>query len=119
MDKEKRMLQAEKIRAQYMEKDAAEMEMDRLRELDASVKRPASIFAYGCGTAASLVMGAGMCLAMEVVGKKKIVPGIILGTAGMTMMGSTYPIYKKILASRKEKYSEEILNLSEKIMDME
>lgn len=119
MDREKRALQAEKIRTQYAEKDAAEREMDRLRELDARVKRPANIFAYGFGTAASLVMGTGMCLAMEVVGKKKQIPGIIIGVAGMAMMGANYPIYKKILNSQKEKYSKEILKLSEKIINME
>jgi len=37
----------------------------------------------------------------------------------MLMAIATYPIYKNILASRKEKYADRILELSEKIMNEE
>ena len=46
-----------------------------------------------------------------------MVPGIAIGVAGMGMALSTYPIYKKILAGRKQKYASEILALSEKLMN--
>jgi hypothetical protein len=45
--------------------------------------------------------------------------GIIIGVVGMLMAIATYPIYKNILASRKEKYADRILELSEKIMNEE
>ena len=45
--------------------------------------------------------------------------GIIIGVVGMLMAIATYPIYKNILASRKEKYADRILELSERIMNEE
>ncbi|MBP3318860.1 MAG: hypothetical protein J6K94_02550 [Ruminiclostridium sp.] len=44
-----------------------------------------------------------------------MVHGIIVGIVGMGMALSSYPIYKKILSSRRKKYAPEILALSEKI----
>jgi hypothetical protein len=46
-----------------------------------------------------------------------MVPGIAVGVAGMAMVLSTYPIYKKLLHKRKKKYAPEILALSEAIMN--
>ena len=37
----------------------------------------------------------------------------------MIMMCGNYPMYKKILDSRKRKYADEIIELSEKIMNDE
>ena len=119
MNKDEKTLVAQKIREQYTEKEESEKELDRLRKLDAEAKRPANIFAYAFGTVGSLVMGTGMCYAMEVLGEKKKLSGVILGVAGMLMMCGNYPMYKKILASRKEKYAGEIIELSEKIMSVE
>ena len=45
-----------------------------------------------------------------------MVPGIAIGVAGMVMALTTYPIYKRILNSRKKKYASEIMQLSDKIM---
>ncbi|MGN0612635.1 MAG: hypothetical protein ACI4JB_01920 [Porcipelethomonas sp.] len=45
-----------------------------------------------------------------------MIPGIVIGIAGMLMAVINYPIYKNILASRKKKYAGRILKLSEKIM---
>jgi hypothetical protein len=67
-------------------------------------------------------MGAGMSLVMTDIGAiiglaSAMVPGIAVGVVGLGMALSTYPIYKKILNSRKKKYAPEILALSEKIMN--
>jgi hypothetical protein len=66
-------------------------------------------------------MGAGMSLVMTEIGgviglASAMVPGIAVGVVGMGMALSTYPIYKKLLNSRKKKYAEEIMKLSDKIM---
>ena len=119
MSKDDKRLVAQKIHGQYVEKNEAEKELDKLRKLDAEVKKPANILAYAFGTVGSLIMGTGMCYAMEVIGEKKKVSGIALGVIGMLMMCGNYPMYKKILASRKEKYADEIIELSEKIMNDE
>lgn len=111
----------QKIRTQYMEKDSSKKNLDLLRELDAEVKRPANIFGYVFGSIAAIVMGTGMSLVMTDIGAQLGITasmpiGIAIGVVGMLMAIFNYPVYKKILSSRKEKYADRILKLSEKIM---
>ena len=42
--------------------------------------------------------------------------GIVVGVIGMGMALTTYPIYKKLLNSRKKKYAPAIMQLSEKLL---
>lgn len=112
----------QKIRTQYMEKDSSQKELDYLRELDAEVKRPANVFGYVFGTVSAIIMGAGMSLVMTDIGTQlgisdPMIPGVIIGIAGLLMAIINYPIFKTILSSRKNKYSGKILELSEKIMN--
>ena len=120
MNKNDQQFIAQKIRAQYMEKESTEL--DALRELDAKVKRPANVFAYLFGSISAIIMGAGMSLVMTDIGAtvgiaSAMIPGIAIGALGLGMALLTYPVYKKILNSRKKKYGAEILELSEKIMN--
>lgn len=114
----------QKIRTQYMEKDTSEKNLDMLRELDAEVKRPANVFGYVFGSIGAIVMGAGMSLVMTDIGTQigladAMPAGIVIGVIGMIMAIVNYPIYKSILSSRKEKYADRILSLSEKIISEE
>ena len=109
----------EKIRSHYTEQQHTEL--DALKALDAKVKKPANVFGYTYGSIGAIVMGAGMSLVMTDIGTTigltaAMVPGIAIGIAGMAMAMTTYPIYKKILNSRKKKYAGKILELSERIM---
>ena len=120
MNRNDQQFMAQKIRTQYMEKTPSEL--DELRELDAKVKRPANIFAYVFGSISAIIMGTGMSLVMTDIGAtlgiaNALVPGIVIGVAGLGMTLLTYPIYKGILNSRKNKYGAEILALSDKIMN--
>lgn len=114
----------QKICTQYMEKDSSEKNLDLLRELDAEVKHPANVFCYVFGSISAIIMGSGMSLVMTDIGQQlgisNTMPlGIVIGGVGMLMAIATYPIYKNILASRKEKYADRILELSERIMNGE
>ena len=109
----------EKIRSQYTQEQHTEL--DALKALDARVKRPAKVFGFTWGTIGSVVMGAGMSLVMTEIGavlglEETMVPGIAVGVAGMVMALTTWPIYQKILTSRKKKFAEQIMELSERIM---
>ena len=111
----------QKIRTQYMEKDSTEKDLSLLRELDAEVKRPANVFGYTFGSIGAIIMGAGMSLVMTDIGQQLCISnpmplGIVVGVVGMFMAIINYPIYKSILSSRKEKYADRILSLSEKLM---
>ena len=120
MNKNDQQFMAQKIRTQYMEKTPSEL--DALRELDAKVKRPANVFGYTFGSISAIIMGAGISLVMTDIGAtigiaSAMIPGIVVGVLGLGMALLTYPIYKRILGSRKNKYSAEILELSDKIMN--
>ena len=110
----------QKIRTQYTEKEHTGL--DELKALDAKVKKPANTFGYTYGCVSAIVMGTGMSLVMTDIGSvvglaSAMVPGIAIGVVGMGMALTTYPIYKRILNSRKKKYAPEIMALSEKIMN--
>ena len=109
----------QKIRTQYTEKEHTGL--DELKALDKKVKRPANVFAYVFGSIAAIVMGSGMSLVMtdiaEVVGiSNPMAYGIIIGVVGMVMAIVNYPIYKRILGARRNKFAEEIVTLSGKFM---
>ena len=120
MNKNEQDFLVQKIRTQYTEKENTQL--DELKALDAKVKRPANVFAYVFGSLSAIIMGAGMSLVMtdigSVIGMENVmVPGIVIGVVGMIMAIINYPIYKNMLASRREKYAEEVIALSDKIID--
>ena len=120
MNKNDQEFLVQKIRSQYTEKQHTEL--DELKALDAKVKRPANVFACIYGSLSAIVMGAGMSLVMTDIGsyiglESTMVPGIIVGVVGLLMALTTFPIYKRVLASRRKKYAGRILELSEKLMN--
>ncbi|MBQ8145914.1 MAG: dihydropteridine reductase [Clostridia bacterium] len=110
----------ERISAQYTKKEPTEL--DKLRQLDARVKRPANVFSYILGGISALIMGSGMSLVMtDIAGSlgmngDSMSIGIIIGIIGMLMAIINYPLHKLILNERKKKYASEILKLSESII---
>ena len=110
----------QKIRTQYTEKQHTEL--DALKALDTKVKRPANAFAYTYGSVGAIIMGAGMSLVMTDIGAiiglaSTMVPGIAVGVAGLVMALTTYPIYKRLLNSRRKKYAAQIMALSDRILE--
>ena len=109
----------QKIRTQYTEKEHTEL--DALKELDKKVKTPANIFAYIFGIISALIMGSGMSLIMTDISTaigmtEPMLPGLIIGIVGMIMAIANYPIYKKLLNSRRKKYASQIVALSDKLI---
>mgnify|MGYP003419171616 FL=1 len=110
----------QKIRSEYTEKEHTQL--DELKALDAKVKRPANVFAYVFGSLSAIIMGSGMSLVMTDLGETlgmgdAMVPGVIIGVIGLVLALVNYPLYKKMLGSRKEKYAEQIIKLSDKLME--
>ena len=108
----------EKIRSQYTQQENTDL--DALKALDAKAKKPANVFGYVYGSMGTVIMGAGMSLVMTDIGTmlgmaETLIPGIAVGVVGMVMALTTYPIYKKILNSRKKKYAAKIMELSDRI----
>ncbi|MBO5067410.1 MAG: dihydropteridine reductase [Clostridia bacterium] len=109
---------ANKIIKDYSEKQTSKL--DELKVLDRKVKKPARIFAYVFGTIASLVLGLGMCFAMKVFENTStlmMIVGILIGLVGIFAVSINYFIYKKILERRKRKYSQQIIEKSNEILN--
>ncbi|MBQ7408304.1 MAG: dihydropteridine reductase [Clostridia bacterium] len=104
----------ERIRASYSQKEITKL--DELKMLDKKVKRPAQIFAYVYGSLLSLVLGTGMCFAMQVIGSNMVL-GIGIGIIGIVLTLTTYPIFKAILKKRKNKYATQIFELSDSLLN--
>ena len=110
----------EKIRAQYTTKEKTQF--DELKELDAKVKHPVNTFSYIFGSIGAIIMGSGMSLVMTDVGasigmENGMGPGVIIGCVGMFLALINYPMHKKMLSSRKKKYADRIVKLSDSIME--
>ncbi len=111
---------AEKIAEEYAPKKASKVVA--LKKLDQKVKQPVYIFSYIFGAIGSLVLGTGMCFSMGVIGNDDItsmIVGCIIGVIGIVMCLVNYPIYKKLMQSRKNKYAFEITELAKEITNEE
>lgn len=120
MNRNEREYLVQKIRTQYTEKEHTEL--DELKALDKKVKSPANIFAFTFGSISALVMGSGMSLVMTDIGsvvgiENTMAVGIVIGIAGMAMILMNYPVYRRILGSRRKKYAERIIALSDEITE--
>ena len=110
-----------KIREKYTPSTEVEDKMARLRRLDASVTNTAQAVALAFGVIGTLILGFGMSLVMTDIGQtlgiqNTMVTGIVIGVIGLLMAIINYPVFKRILASRRKKYAKEIIALSDKIM---
>ena len=108
--------EAEHIMRKYTGAEKQYSDIEKLRMLDRKAETPGQITALTVGIIGTLVMGAGMSLIM-VFGN--MVVGIILGIAGIGIMLTAYPLYKKITKSSREKVKDEVIMLSEKIRNGE
>ena len=115
-------MNTDKIIAESIAKDYAPKESSKivaLKKLDHKAKFPATIFTYSFGIISTLVFGAGMCLAMQVIGSglAGMVLGIVVGVVGLAGCAVNYPIYKKMLEKGKAKYAYDIVELARQISE--
>ena len=106
---------AEAIANEYAPKDTSKVVA--LKKLDSKAKLPANIFAF-----MALVLGAGMCLSMKVIGDGgtvMMIAGIIIGIVGIVGVSINYPIYRKMLENGKKKYAFDIMTLAKEISEAE
>lgn len=107
---------AENIASEYAPKKTSKLVA--LKKLDRKVKQGPEIFGYSLGVISSLILGTGMCFSMGVLGNNSlpmILMGVGIGILGIVGVSVNYPIYKKILKSRKMKYGNDIIQLANDI----
>lgn len=109
---------AEQLANEYAPKDTSKV--IALRKLDARAKLPATVFTYTFGIIAALITGVGMCLSMQVIGgdsQAMFVLGVLIGIVGLAAMGLNYPLYKRLMANGKQKYTYDIIQLAREISE--
>lgn len=106
------------IKEQYSGQKKALSKVERLRKLDAKVKNPALIWSLVLGIVGILMFGVGMTIGLEMdrLGNTRYILASIIGALSIIPMGISYPLYKKILEKKKQKYKDEIIKLSDEIL---
>lgn len=107
-------LEIEDIRRRYSEKTEREDALTHLKNLDKKVKRFPFVFAMVLGIAGCLIFGLGLAMVLE---WKLIIGGAAVSVIGAAIMAVNYPIYKAILNRNKRKYGEEIVKLSNELLN--
>ena len=105
-----------KIRDKYAPQAKEETSMERLRRLDASATKTATIVSLGVGIISALIMGVGMCCTMLPGWEQYFVPGIVIGIVGIIGVIAVYPIDTHMVKRKREKLAPEIMRLSDELM---
>ncbi len=112
---EKERAEIENIKKQYISKENVQKtKLDRLRELHGKVKNPAIIIGVTIGVMGLLIFGSGLAMALEF---SMVVWGIIVSAVGIVVMCVNYPLYKYIIKLGKAKYGDEILKLTDELLE--
>ncbi len=102
------------IRKQYCPQEKTESKLERLRRLDSLVKNTATVTALILGVVGCLIFGLGLAMVLE---WKLLVWGVVLCIVGGVPMAISYPVYAHVLKKYKERYGDEILKLSEELLN--
>lgn len=104
----------ESIKSNYTPEGKTKTGLQKLRELNRAVNFPPKVLAYIIGIVGILVFGTGITMALE---WSLILYGTIVGVVGAIIMVANYFIYKAFYSHRKKKYADEILELSDKLLN--
>ena len=104
----------ESIRKEYMVSEVREDKLERLRKLNARVKNISVSIAVSLGIFGSLLFGFGMSLSLV---WENYVIGILVSAVGIIPIVLANPVYNAVLKRCKATYGEEIVRLSEELLD--
>lgn len=102
------------IQNQYKEKDSRQTKLERLRMLDNKVKNIPVCVSLVLGICGVLIFGLGLTMILE---WKLMLWGIIVSIVGCVPMSLAYYVYKKLFKSLKSKHSNEILSISNELLN--
>lgn len=102
------------IQSQYREKEHTTLQLERLRKLDNKVKSIPTCFSLVVGITGLLIFGLGLAMILE---WKLIVWGVIISIIGCIPIGFAHYTYSTLYNKLKNKYSEEILNISSELLN--
>lgn len=113
---EKERREVENLRKRYLPEEKKTDKLMRLRKLDESVKTPPKVAALTLGIVGTLTFGLGLTMILE---WSLIVWGAIVAMGGILPLALAYPLYKWLFKKLQDKHREEILKLSEEILNEE
>ena len=112
---EKERKEIESIRNQYLPKDEKNQKFEELKKLDHKVKNIPIIFAISLGVIGTLIFGLGLTFFLEWI--ELFAFGIPCAIVGLILVILAYPLYVKISIKLKNKYRDEIINLSNALLN--
>ena len=104
----------ESIKRQYEPKNESENKLARLRKLNNLVNGLATSVSLAVGVIGLLIFGLGLAMVLE---WQIIIGGVIICILGIPPIAAAYPIYNIILNKNKAKYGDEILKLSNELLN--
>lgn len=104
----------EDIRKNYLPKEKENNKLIRLKKLDGMVKNIPMAISLSVGIIGTLIFGLGLTMILE---WEIIVAGVIVSIFGIIPVVLAHFVYKKLLNKLTEKYREEILKLSEELLN--
>lgn len=104
----------EDIRKNYLPKSQGSEKLQRLKTLDSKVKNTPTILALVAGILGTLIFGLGLTMILE---WNILVWGVIVSAVGLVPTILANFVYKSMKGRLTEKYREEILALSEELLN--
>lgn len=104
----------EDIRRRYANNQKEETSLTKLRKLDSKVKNPPMTAGITLGVIGVLIFGLGLTMVLE---WNILVWGIAVMIVGCVPIALAYPIYNIIFKKNKAKYGDEILRISEELLN--
>ena len=105
----------ESIKNQYLPKDEKSIKFEKLKKLDNKVKNIPTAISISLGIIGSLIFGLGMTFFLEWV--DLWILGIPCAIIGLIIVILAYPLHIKISSKLKVKYKDEIINLSNELLN--
>lgn len=103
----------ESIRNSYLPQNKQADKLLTLRRLDSKVRNIPKTIALSIGIVGILIFGLGLAMILE---WQIMFWGIMISVIGLIIMLINYPLFVKITKGIKGKYSDQILNLSEELL---
>lgn len=110
---ERERKEIESIRQGYEVNTAVRSKLDNLRALDRKAKAAPKAIAISLGIIYTSVFGLGLSMVMA---WSLTAFGVLVSIVGVLGMIINYPIYKKIKNKFKQKYGEQIIKLSDELL---
>ena len=109
--------EAEEIRKRYQTEPQVGDKLAQLKALDKKAKQPPLILSLTIGILGTLIFGGGMATVLEINFPYHEIVGVAISAVGLVPVALAYPIYQIFAKKSKEKYKDEILRLSDEILN--